>query len=203
MKDKYTRAVAEVATKLADARNKLPSGQHKLFLGKLDEIEDEVINSYGLLGMVNKQKLHETARKRVHRRSLTKHTYGPVLPLALMEPILLVHTIYRQEAGQALTPSEGLELARSILEGSELLKDLKKFRNNIRKNPECELSKGWWNNFMKRNDHHLKSVRGYRMTTARMKDSTYNNCEVMYDLIYKHMIDSRIAGICRRMSITG
>ena len=46
---------------------------------------------------------------------------------------------------------------------------------------------------MKRNDHRLKSKRGYNLNHLQMQDLTEDNIRTMYDMTYKTWVYARVA----------
>ena len=78
-------------------------------------IHDEALEFHLLLDSgfyVNKA----TVIRRIQRDSLVTKRSGPKSPVAALEQALLVFIQWKQEAGQAMTPKETLQLANYLLE---------------------------------------------------------------------------------------
>ncbi len=118
---------------------------------------------------------------------------GPKSPVEEIEPVLLNFAAQRQEAGQPLKPSEGLELANSLIEGTPIQEKMKAFQTTIGKEATGNLSKKYWKNFMKRSQPFLESKKGTRLGASREEWTTYENLQAMYDLVYEQMIDVGVA----------
>ena len=61
--------------------------------------------------------------------------------------------VWKQEAGQPITPTEGLALANSLIDGKPIKDELKSFQRCKKKEPTGLLSRKYWTLFMKRHQH--------------------------------------------------
>ena len=66
-----------------------------------------------------------------------------------IEPIILQICQWKQDAGQPITPTEGLELANSLIDGKPIQNKLKKFQKQKEALPTGILSKRYWSQFIK------------------------------------------------------
>lgn len=63
-----------------------------------------------------------------------------ITPLLTIEPVLEKIALWNQEAGQLITAAEGLELANSMIAGTQVQVKLKEFQTSIKKKPTCVIS---------------------------------------------------------------
>ena len=119
------------------------------------------------------------------------------IPVEEIEPVILKFAKWKQEAGQPITPTEGLQFANSLIDGKPLQDELKVYQPSQGKQPTGLLSIRYWQQFIKGNRHVLESAKGYRVAANRTEWVTYQNIECMYNLVCEQMID---AGLARRLS---
>ena len=137
---------------------------------------------------------YHTIYRRFSCQSITvnKHSNNES-PLAQIEPVILQLVVWKQEAGQPVTPTEGLLIANSLIEDKPIQEKVKDFQASRKKSPTGQLSKKYWFQFMKRHKQYLQSRKGYRVACNRTEWVTYNNVEIMYELIYEQMTNAGIA----------
>lgn len=92
---------------------------------------------------------------------------------------------------QPLTPSEGLQLANSLIDGQEIQGEIRKFHKykamfdsmtpEERKGNTDMLKGGYWRGFMSRHGNKIFSLKSRRFSTERSSWITYENIELMYD----------------------
>ena len=135
-----------------------------------------------------------TIRSRVKRNQLiVDRTRGNPSPLSMIEPILLQFSLWKAQAGQPITPSEGLALANSLIKDKPIEQRLKAFQLSIKKDITGTLSKKYWQGFWKRHKHELETKRGTRRDVNRTNWVTYENVQRMYNLVYDQMVEARVA----------
>jgi hypothetical protein len=140
----------------------------------------------------------ETIRSRVKRNKLVvDKSCGNLSPVEAIEPVILQFAIWKQEAGQPITPTEGLLLANSLIEKKPIQTKLKEFQISRRKDPSGLLSKNYWKQFMRRHQNVLASAKGSRVASNRTDWVTYENIQDMYDLVYEQMVN---AGVAKELS---
>ena len=167
------------------------STNKRLVNGTYKKLHDEVLKEFNL-DQLDFQIKQDTVGRRM-RNNTTRTKRGPDSPAASIEPYLVTFANYRQEAGQPMSKSELLELGNKMLKGSAIEGDIMRFHERRKQNPEEMLGNTWYNSFMNRNNHVINSGRGRRQHTARKVWTTFDNIDDMYELMYKHMIDARIA----------
>ena len=83
--------------------------------GEYKDIHKFVVAKLGIVGDFNAP--INSIRNRAHRKSLTVHgSQNQHSPVAAIEPIILRIVVWKQEAGQPITPTEGLQLANSLIQ---------------------------------------------------------------------------------------
>ena len=169
--------------------------------GKLPTVDfnricSEVFSEIGLAGEdahVNRK----TILSRISRGNLTvNRQQNKETPLLEIEPILLQFATWKQEAGQPITPTEGLHLANSLISGTAIEQKLKAFQRSIKDTPTGTVSVKFWKQFCKRNSNLLDVNRGYRVANNRTEWVTHLNINHMYDMVYDQMV---AAGVARHL----
>ena len=176
------------------AQKRLANNGH-LKRGSYKMIHDSVMQKLGIIDktfVVNVRSI----QSRIRRNSLVVSRQNNVSPVADIEPILLQVTLWKQQAGQPITPSEGLALENFLIDQKPLQSRLKVFQMSKKKAPTGILSTKFWQLFMRRHDKALKAAKGVRVAANRTEWVTYQNVESMYNLVYEQMIDS---GLARRL----
>ena len=84
-----------------------------------------------------------------------------------------------------MTSKKALQLANSLLEGSLLQEDLRRFQRNIRKPGTGQLIESWKRGFMLRHNTYLWTKKGYHVNHLPMDDLTEDTIEAMYDMTYE------------------
>ena len=107
--------------------------------------------------------------------------------------------MWKQEAGQPISVSEGLALANSFIDGEHIQQNLKVFQKSKQKNPNGLISRRYCQQFVKRHANYLEAIKGHRVASNRTEWVTYDNIARMYDLVYDQMIVSDVA---RRLSLS-
>ena len=92
----------------------------------------------------------KTINSRLLRKSPTvnvpRNKYSPML---FVEPIILQIVKWKQYANQPITPTEGLTLANSLVEGKEVQENIKNYQRMLGKKPTGKLSAKYWQLFMR------------------------------------------------------
>ena len=159
--------------------------------GTFKQIHDDVIAKKGLCDISINQR---TILSRLSRNSLRVNaSRNQTIPLLHIEPFLLQISIWKQNIGQPITPSEGIKLANSLIDGKKTQERLKLFQSSIKAKPTGLVSSKFWRNFVKRNSDVLEVGKGYRVSNNRMEWVTYENVEKMYNLVYEQMVRSGVA----------
>ena len=80
-----------------------------------------------------------------------------------------------------------------MIKGSAIEGDIVRFHSKNKAKPEILLGNTWYSLFLKRNQHILNSGQGTRQHQDRKVWTTYDNMKDMYELMYRHMVDAKIA----------
>lgn len=105
-----------IAEEFLLARQSVQKGK-RLQKGTYNDIHDRVVELFNLNNIRFKVD-QKTIKKRMTRKSVTVTSLDHPSPITDMEPIILPFVKYRQEAGQPMKPSEGLNFANSLIQGS-------------------------------------------------------------------------------------
>jgi hypothetical protein len=97
-----------------------------------------------------------------------------------------------------ITTAQGLQLANSIIKGTSIehkvidwkQRNCKAFQLGYGK---AELGKDYWLNFLKRNNHLIRSKKAVKFDVKRAKWCTYLNMQEMYNEIYKDLCSAGLA----------
>ena len=101
---------------------------------KYKEIHDGVIKTLCLNEAFSVS--FELIKSRLRRNRQVLMTRGGVSsPLAPIEPVVMQIVVWKQEAGQPITPKEGLALVNSMIDGKPLQETLKTFQQSKKKQP--------------------------------------------------------------------
>jgi hypothetical protein len=140
----------------------------------------------------------ETIRSRCKRGKLVVEQYGrrPALPLSV-ERIIVDTIIAMAKIRHPLSVFEIVEFSNSLIERSEYQEQVIAWKKNMYSHlpdgGEQKLGYGWWRGFSKRFNHLLVIKRGEKFASDRSEWSKYNYISQMYDVIYRNMVNARIA----------
>ena len=124
---------------------------------------------------------------------------GYQCPLIDIEQKIIDLIICMSKIKRSLTVSEGLNLVNDLIKDTDIQKRLIKWKMDhkiYRKNFDelGKVGKNWWNNFLSRNKHLLRSKSGKKYGYDRTNFSTYLNFADTYDHIKDILVsDSKIA----------
>ena len=93
--------------------------------------------------------------------------------------------LWKHEAGQPITPTEGLTLANLFIDQKPIQDKLKVFQASKKKTPTGVLSTKYWQRFMRRHAKQLQAAKGHLVASNFTEWVTYQNIECMYALVYK------------------
>jgi len=161
--------------------------------GSFKKIHQSVIQKLGIMDVSFKVNI-TSIQSRVYRNSLTVNkSQNQYIPTQDIEKVLLQVSTWKQEAGQPISVSEGLDLANSLIDGKSMQDDLKKFQESKKKKASGLLSRRYWKQFMKRHAKLLEAAKGHLVATNRTEWVTYDNIDRMYDLVYEQMVAAGVA----------
>ena len=159
--------------------------------GLLNEIIEDVQKKRGIEDKTSPLAI----RKRVLRNCLNNHHLagGQVSPLQKIEPIIVNIIVQMARMRQCLTPSKGLLLVNSLISGTNIQRELVKWKQTNTPNFTGTLGRGYWVNFMKRNRNKIVGKRGQKYELSRQNWTTYNNFVQMYNHIIDELVDAKLA----------
>ena len=137
----------------------------------------------------------DTIRRRVARDRPIISSLGSKSPLAAIEAAVVIIIIQMARIRRSLTPSNGLKLVNDMINGTDIQKDLIKWKEINTSNTSGSVGKKYWRNFMRRHGDKIISKRGAKYSLDRANWSTYSNFKDMYDHNYEEM---EVAGVAKR-----
>lgn len=138
-----------------------------------------------------------TIRLRIFRQKVivkTNQKGGHTSPLIDIEETVIQIVLQMARIRQCLSPSRGLSLVNSLIDGHELQQKLIEWKTKFSSNVKGSVGIKYWRAFMERNKHRLVSVRGQKYELDRQNWTTYANFVHMY----RHCLDEMVtAGVAR------
>jgi len=187
-------ATKEVVKNLKKRKQEIRSNKKRLRYGLLDEIIVSSKKKYCIPDDVIISK--ECVRQRVKRNSNGSHA-GQMSPMIEIEPYLIELITKLANMRTPITTSQGLELANSLISGTSTEEQLitwkKKNCAAFRVNGNVRLGKGYWQAFMKRNKHLIRSKKTVKFDDKRAQWCTYDNMVDMYTEVYKDLCTAGLA----------
>ena len=123
----------------------------------------------------------------------TNHACGLYSPLCSIKPQLVKILIQMAKIWQCLTPTEAIQLINSLIDGTQVQKDLVEFKKKYSHGKDGTVGYGYWRHFKKRNKHLIRSKRDAKYELNCANWSTYANFKQMYDQVYEQMEDAGAA----------
>ena len=163
--------------------------------GQLVEIIEEVKERNDIKSEISPS----TIRHRVERISLQSHHVGggQISPLLRMEPTVAEIILRIGRIHQCLTPSKGLQLVNSLINGTKLQQELIAWKKRLNSNNEAGIvGRGYWRKFMKQNRDKIDIKLGQKYELNMQNWTMYSNFVHMYDHCIKEMIE---AGVAKRL----
>ena len=140
----------------------------------------------------------DTIRTRIKRKKLFAFHRGHTTPLLDIEPVVVSTIKQMCQIRQCLTPPQGIELVNSMIDGTEVQKNLVRFKKKNSHAPTDAslgtVGRGYWNGFMRRNGDQIVSRRGQKYELDRASWTTYRNFKDMYVHNYAQM---EVAGVAK------
>ena len=171
---KIIAARNEAAKKYASVRINAKKRGKRVRKGELKNIIKECTKKYE----IDQDIISPLAiRRRVDRQSLECHHLagGQVSPLADIEPLVVGIILLMACIWQCLTPSKGLALVHSIIDGTKVQEDLKKWKVENTPNSIGIVGKGYWRSLFKRYRNQIVSKRGQKNELNQQNWTTYAN----------------------------
>ena len=194
-----------IEEKIIDAKNRISvlcyekrkkSVSKRMECNSYKQIHDSVMKAIGLDTILPSFSIPwKTINSRLMRNRLIIN--GPNVnkksPMEKIEPIILQFVLWKEEAHQPITPTEGLAFANSLIMGKPIQEEIKQYQTMLKKPATGILSKRYWSLFMNCYKDVIESKRGGQIANNRVKWVTYENVKMMYDLVYKQMVQAGIA----------
>ena len=118
---------------------------------------------------------------------------GPKSPLQMYELDFVKIMVQMAKMRQALSPSEGISLINSLIEGTQGQKGLIAFKKQSSYGDSGSVGIGYWRRFKERCEHLICSKKGQKYELDRDKWTTYANFSNMYIHIYDEMVEAGVA----------
>ena len=194
-KDKEIQCKNAITIKFKAAKKEAERRNKRVTKGKLEKI---IETEKKIFGLTTTKISKSTIRTRVLKNALICTHAGQCSPLQKIEPILVQIIVQMARIRQPLTPSEGLQLVNSLIDGMHIQQELIQWKRKFSINSYGYVGTGYWNAFMKRQGHQIMSSRGQKYELDRQNWTTYRNFKHMY----KHVIDEMVhAGIAKKLEV--
>ena len=133
----------------------------------------------------------ETIRSRSYNNKLIVKSFGPQSPMADVEPVLVDLIIKMSRIRRCLTPTQCLHLANDLIRGTDIEKNVIKFKEDRyhQQYTSASLGLSYWNGFKTRWGHKLSSKRGQKFALDRSSATTFTNINKMYSEVYEAMVE--------------
>ena len=173
--------------------DKKNAGKKRLPTGHLTKIIARIKRTHSLGADVNISEACIRQRYKKARFGVGDSKPGPSSPLRKYEDEFVQVMIQMARMRQALSPSEGISLINSLIEGTQAQKDLIAFKKKSSYGDSGTVGVGYWRGFKKRNEHLICSKQCQKYELDRDKWTTYANFSNMYDHIYDEMVEAGVA----------
>ena len=139
----------------------------------------------------------EAIRSRYYRGHLSVSSYGPKTLMSTVEPKLVELIIQMSRIRRCLTGSQCLHLANDLIAGTDVEKEIIKFKEKVykKKFETASLGLSYWRGFKKRWEHRLTCKRGQKFALDRSCAATFGNFAKMYDEVYESMVECGVASV--------
>lgn len=154
-------------------------------------VEAETISKYTVRSRVTRKKANPAVRQ------------GTPSPMLTIKPCIVDLIAQLSRMRSPINVTTGLQLANSIVAGTSFELEIKawKQKHNVQYRMKSDdpgsgpllLGWGYWNGFMKRNGHQIKSKRAVKFESKRVDWCTYHNFSTMYQEVYEEMVKGGIA----------
>lgn len=200
-------ALEFAATKIIEERSQAKSKFKSLPKGSAAAIIEEANVKFGL--KENNLLNRGTVMSRVNRKNPKGHAGNPLTssPMAAVEPVLAALCLKLVRSCQPLDATDFLDLATSLVAGTETEAKIREHHKKSKaSNNGPLLSKKYYHNFLKRHGHLLQSMKASNKDNNRQLWGTFHNMQIMYDVIYKELVEAGIAKVLdapRWMDVNG
>jgi len=187
----YNKAVTHCAEQLATAIQKAKDeGTGNIGKGVLADIIRQARAKFGISD--DTKTSADTVRSRVKRGKLEGKIKSPMDPV---EATLVSMCTLRARMGLSLDPKEFLDIANSLVEGTETeaaMIEHKRKRGLAAESGVSVCGERYHHQFLSRHQDKIKSTKGFRKDNNRHKFSTYFMFEQMYGCIYGRLEEGGI-----------
>ena len=124
---------------------------------------------------------------------------GTKSPMDGVEEYISDICVQKDMMNQGITVGEGLALANSLVEGTDVQNKVIEFqmkwaRFDMMKYPNGPgLTKGYWRGYMRRSSDKISAQKTKNFASNRAEWCTYHNTQKMYDLVYTAMVEVGVA----------
>ena len=199
-------ATTWAATEYIYMRKEAKERNSRVVAGTLTKIIEEAKARHGV------SKDHKISRFTVRTRAkrlrpnpgIAQGTVSPMLPI---EPYVVDLIIQLAKMQSPINVTTGLRLVNSLIAGTPFETQLQQWK--VKHNAQArtlyqnhgntvtatgrELGWGYWQGFMKRNGHLVRSKKGVKFESRRADWCTHHNFRTMYDEVYSEMVKGGIA----------
>ncbi|KAI2506247.1 hypothetical protein MHU86_8182 [Fragilaria crotonensis] len=154
-------------------------------------VETETISKYTVRSRVTRKKVNPAVRQ------------GTPSPMLTVEPCIVDLIAQLSRMRSPINVTAGLQLANSIVAGTSFESEIREWKqkHNVQYRMKSDdpgggpllLGWGYWNGFMKRNGHQIKSKKAVKFESKRVDWCTYHNFSTMYQEVYEEMVKGGIA----------
>jgi hypothetical protein len=122
--------------------------------------------------------------------------------MAEVEPYLVQLIIQFSNMRIPISCAQGLELANSLISGTEVEKKLIEWKSNncyaykhasVSGDENKKLGLGYWRSFLRRNEHLIRTKKAVKFDNKHAEWCTYDNIQEMYDEIYQNLCSAGLA----------
>ena len=92
-------------------------------------------------------------REKTSKVFITQDNGGHVSPLQPIKSKIVAVIVQMAQIRQCLAPSQGVQLLNSMIDGTNVQKELIQFKNKYSHGIEGKIGRGYWRSFKKRNAH--------------------------------------------------
>ena len=117
-------------------------------------------------------------------------------PMSEVEPILVALCVKLVRSGQPLDCASFLDLASSLVEGTDIERRIKEHKRMSKQSQDGPLlGKRHYSNFLRRHNTVLGSMKAVKKDTNRALWGTHRNMKIMYECVYKELVEAGIAKV--------
>ena len=135
----------------------------------------------------------ETVRSRVRRGNILGYNPQQSSPMHDIEPLIFEFCVRLAKMGKPLTKTTVIELANSLVSGTEYESKISDCKNLRKLNQSQKLGSAWYKGFLKCYSDDLSRSGSVIKDIKQRTWVTHDNFENMYENVYKTMVEAGIA----------